>query len=241
MSVNLVITPTPIGNLDDITKRSKDTLENADYILAEDTREIKKLLNLLNISIEAPIFSYRDQNHNYAFEKFVEFVDSGEDLLIALVSDRGTPLISDPGFQLVRDIYNNEALSKNVKVDALPGPTALIPAIILSGLPTDRFMFIGFLPRKKSKQLSLIEKFSFDDATSIIYESPFRIVSALELLVEYSAEKGIEFDVALVKDVSKLHEKVYRGNAGELLLKFSEETSDKKPKGEWVVLWRIIK
>lgn len=239
MALKLCIVPTPIGNLDDITKRAENLLKTADYIYAEDTREIKKLLNLLNISSAAQIFSYRDHNHDYAYEKFLELLQNEPNATIALVSDRGTPLISDPGFLLLREIYEDEEIKKQVKVEVLPGATALIPALIISELPTDRFSFLGFLPRKRSKQLDLIEEFTSTAATTIVYESPYRIGNLLENLMEYEKLSETKLQVSLVKDVSKLHEKVFTGTTEELLQLVEEKESNKnKLRGEWVVLWR---
>ena len=188
----LYVVGTPIGNLSDITFRAVSILKKVHFVLAEDTRESKKLLDKYKINTE--LISYRDQNHSKILEKIVEKLDMGLDL--ALISDSGTPLISDPGYKLVR--YLRE---KEYDVIALPGPSALVSALSVSGLPTDRFVFLGFLPKSDSKRRKILEEYKDLRNTIIIYESPNRLFKLLNLLKE---ELGKDVVLSLSKDISKL-------------------------------------
>ena len=204
----LYVVGTPIGNLSDITFRAVSILKKVHFVLAEDTRESKKLLDKYKINTE--LISYRDQNHSKILEKIVEKLDMGLDL--ALISDSGTPLISDPGYKLVR--YLRE---KEYDVIALPGPSALVSALSVSGLPTDRFVFLGFLPKSDSKRRKILEEYKDLHNTIIIYESPNRLFKLLNLLKE---ELGKDVVISLSKDLSKLRERYL-----EFLISFQSSLS----------------
>jgi 16S rRNA (cytidine1402-2'-O)-methyltransferase len=214
----LFIVPTPIGNLGDITIRAIDTLQNSDLILSEDTRHAKKLLNHYKISTK--VKSYHLNNEHKKVDEYVEMMRQGK--IISLITDAGTPCISDPGFLLVR-----EAIKKRVQITCLPGPTALIPALVLSGLPSDAFIFEGFLPRKKGRKTKLKE-ISQNTITTIIYESPYRIQKTLSDLIEFV---GSDREVSLSREISKIYEETFRGSVSDAIAHFS----DKKIKGEFVI------
>ncbi|MDD3475128.1 MAG: 16S rRNA (cytidine(1402)-2'-O)-methyltransferase, partial [Candidatus Dojkabacteria bacterium] len=171
----LFIVATPIGNLEDITFRAVDTLKKVAFILAEDTRESKKLLDRYDISTQ--LISYRDQNHEKILQKVVEKLDMGLDL--ALISDSGTPLISDPGFKLVKYLRENMH-----EVLAIPGASALTSALSISGLPTDRFVFLGFLPKSDTRREKIFKEYMNLHNTLVMYESPKRLLRLLELILE---------------------------------------------------------
>jgi 16S rRNA (cytidine1402-2'-O)-methyltransferase len=214
----LFIVPTPIGNLGDITIRAIDTLKNSDLILSEDTRHAKKLLSHYKISTK--VKSYHLNNEHKKVDEYVEMMRQGK--IISLITDAGTPCISDPGFLLVR-----EAIKKRIKITCLPGPTALIPALVLSGLPSDAFIFEGFLPRKKGRKTKLKE-ISQNTITTIIYESPYRIQKTLSDLIEFV---GSDREVSLSREISKIYEETFRGSVSDAI----EHFSDKKIKGEFVI------
>ena len=214
----LFIVPTPIGNMEDITIRAIETLNNSDLILAEDTRHAKKLLSEYKISTK--IQSYHLNNEHKKVNDYVELMISGKK--ISLITDAGTPCISDPGFLLVR-----EAIKKEIIITCLPGATALIPALVLSGLPSESFIFEGFLPRKKGRKKKLIE-LSQNIRTTIIYESPYRVVKTLTDFLEYFGE---ERQISLSREISKIYEETYRGSISEAIKYFS----NKKIKGEFVI------
>ena len=214
----LFIVPTPIGNLGDITIRAIDTLQNSDLILSEDTRHAKKLLNHYKISTK--VKSYHLNNEHKKVDEYVEMMLQGK--IISLITDAGTPCISDPGFLLVR-----EAIKKGIQITCLPGPTALIPALVLSGLPSDAFIFEGFLPRKKGRKTKLKE-ISQNTITTIIYESPYRIQKTLSDLIEFV---GSDREVSLSREISKIYEETFRGSVSDAI----EHFSDKKIKGEFVI------
>ena len=217
MNGKLIVIATPIGNMEDISARALKALADVDYILSEDTRETQKLLNFFKI--EKPQISYRDQNHNKVFAQILDFINNG--LNVALVSDRGTPLISDPGYKLVRDL-----IKEGVKIESIPGPSSVIDALVLSGLPTDKFVFLGFLPRTKSQIIKLLEEYGKLEATLIIFESPFRIISFLETAFTILGPRN----VVVCKELTKLHEEVYRFNLADL----SSQKIDLR--GEFVIL-----
>jgi 16S rRNA (cytidine1402-2'-O)-methyltransferase len=210
--------PTPIGNMEDITIRAIETLNNSDLILAEDTRHAKKLLSEYKISTK--IQSYHLNNEHKKVNDYVELMISGKK--ISLITDAGTPCVSDPGFLLVR-----EAIKKEIIITCLPGATALIPALVLSGLPSESFIFEGFLPRKKGRKKKLIE-LSQNTRTTIIYESPYRVVKTLTDFLEYFGE---ERQISLSREISKIYEETYRGSISEAIKYFS----NKKIKGEFVI------
>ncbi len=202
--ISLFLVPTPIGNLKDITLRAIDVLKTVDVILAEDTRTSGSLLKHLEIS--RPLQSYHIFNEHKAAEKLVERMRKGE--VFALVSDAGTPAISDPGFLLVREV-----LSAGLEVQCLPGPTAFVPALINSGLPNDRFVFEGFLPHKKGRK-TRIDSLLEETRTIIFYESPHRLIKTLEQL---GTAFGADRHACVSRELSKLHEENVRGTLAELL------------------------
>ena len=215
----LVIIPTPIGNLEDVTLRAIRLLKEADLILAEDTRTSKKLLN--HLAIQSPIFSFHQHNEHKTLNKWIAKLKGGED--IALISDAGTPGISDPGFLLVR-----ECVKEEIKVECLPGATAFVPTLVISGLPLEKFIFEGFLPVKKGRQTRLTF-LSEEERTMVFYESPHRIVKTLSQFCEYFGEKRL---VSVSRELTKMYEETKRGNMKEILHYFDE----KKPKGEFVIV-----
>ena len=214
----LFIVPTPIGNMGDITIRAIETLKNSDLILAEDTRHAKKLLSEYNISTK--VNSYHLNNEHKKVNDYIELMASGQK--ISLITDAGTPCISDPGFLLIR-----EAIKKDIIITCLPGPTALIPALVLSGLPSENFIFEGFLPRKKGRKTKLIE-LAQNTKTTIIYESPYRVVKTLTEFLEYLGE---DRQISLSREISKIYEETFRGSVVEAVKYFS----NKKIKGEFVI------
>jgi 16S rRNA (cytidine1402-2'-O)-methyltransferase len=215
----LFLVPTPIGNMEDITLRAIRVLREADLVLAEDTRTTGMLLKRLNI--EAKLRSHHKFNEQQAVAHVAAFIEQGHD--VALVSDAGTPGISDPGFLLVRT-----CVASGVEVECLPGATALVPALVNSGLPCDRFCFEGFLPQKKGRQRK-IAALQGEERTMIFYESPYRLTKLLEQL---AAALGGGRQASVSRELSKLHEETVRGTLTELAHHFSE----KEPKGEIVVV-----
>jgi 16S rRNA (cytidine1402-2'-O)-methyltransferase len=215
----LYIVPTPIGNLDDMTFRAIKVLNEADLILAEDTRTSGKLLK--HFEIATHMHSHHMHNEHKTVENLIKRLQAGEK--IALISDAGTPAISDPGFLLTRACVEN-----NIEVDCLPGATAFVPALVNSGLPNDRFVFEGFLPEKKGRQtryLALAE----ETRTMIFYVSPHKLVKTLAEFVHYF---GAERLVSVSRELSKLHEETIRGTVSDVLKHFEA----KAPKGEIVVV-----
>lgn len=216
---DLYLVPTPIGNLQDITLRALDVLKRVDIILAEDTRTTGVLLKHYEIS--KPLKSYHIHNEHQSVEYVVENIKSGQK--IALVSDAGTPGISDPGFLLIR-----ECLKANLSVECLPGPTAFVPALVASGLPCDRFVFEGFLPQKKGRQ-SRIEALKTESRTIVLYESPHRLIKALEQFVEAF---GPDRQASVSRELTKVFEETTRGTLKEILDHFT----NRKIKGEIVIV-----
>lgn len=218
-AISLYLVPTPIGNLEDITLRAIRILKEVDFVLSEDTRTTGNLLR--HFEIGTRLTAYHAFNEHQTVERIVERLRLGE--TAALVSDAGTPGISDPGFLLVR-----ACLEAGLEVETLPGPTALIPALVNSGLPCDSFYFAGFLPHKKGRQTRLRELASMD-GTIVLYESPHRLVKTLEQLAEHlgSARKA-----SVARELTKIHEENARGTLGELILHFSS----KQVKGEIVIV-----
>lgn len=202
-----------------MTLRGIDVLKSVDYVISEDARVTSKLLRHFNI--EKPQISYRDENKHKATPKIIDLLGQGSSL--ALVSDSGTPLISDPGFKLVR-----AALDAGFPVTSVPGPSALIAALSISGLPTDKFAFLGFLPRKKSARLQSLKKYGNLDCTVIIYESPFRV---MKLLDEIENALGDRY-VCVAKEITKIYETLFYGQVADVKRNFE----GKKLKGEYVVL-----
>ena len=214
----LFVVPTPIGNLGDITMRAIETLKNSDLILAEDTRHAKKLL--IEYKISTKVNSYHLNNEHKKVNDYIELMVSGQQ--ISLITDAGTPCISDPGFLLIR-----EAIKNDIIITCLPGPTALIPALVLSGLPSENFIFEGFLPRKKGRKTKLLD-IAENTSTTIIYESPYRVVKTLTEFLEYFGE---ERQISLSREISKIYEETFRGTVVEAIKYFS----NKKIKGEFVI------
>ena len=215
----LYVVPTPVGNLEDITARALRVLREADLVLAEDTRTSGNLLR--HFDIHRPMLSFHKFNEHQVVTNIVNRLQAGEQM--ALVSDAGTPGISDPGFLLVR-----QAVKAGVEVVTLPGATAFVPALVSSGLPCDRFCFEGFLPQKKGRQTRL-EELRYEPRTLIFYESPHRVVRLLEQLAEVF---GAERSVSVCREISKVHEESIRGTVAEVLAYFQEE----EPRGEFVVV-----
>ena len=215
----LFIVPTPIGNLEDLTYRAARVLEEVDIILAEDTRTSARLL--AHYSITTPMRSHHMHNEHKTVKKWADEISSGKN--IALITDAGTPAISDPGFLLVRECVENQ-----IEVDCLPGATAFVPALVNSGLPCDRFTFEGFLPQKKGRQTRL-KALATESKTMIFYESPYRIVKSLQQFGEYM---GLDRRVSVSREISKKFEETIRGTLAEVITHFTE----KEPKGEFVIV-----
>ncbi|MGZ3900198.1 MAG: 16S rRNA (cytidine(1402)-2'-O)-methyltransferase [Bacteroidia bacterium] len=218
MNGELFVVPTPIGNLEDITLRAINTLKSVDLILAEDTRTSSFLLK--HLQIEKQLRSYHMHNEHKVVEEIVNDITSGKN--IALVSDAGTPGISDPGFLLIR-----ECIAAGIKITTLPGATAFVPALVNSGFPCNEFSFYGFLPQKKGRQTKL-KQLALEQKTFIVYESPFRLIKLLQELKEYMGERR----ASVSRELSKMFEENKRGTFTELITYFSSKTI----KGEIVVV-----
>ncbi|MFM8433277.1 MAG: 16S rRNA (cytidine(1402)-2'-O)-methyltransferase [Bacteroidota bacterium] len=219
MNSKLILVPTPVGNLEDITLRAIRLLRDADLILAEDTRTSGNLLR--HLDIHKPLRSYHAHNEHRVVEDLVDLIASGQK--VALVTDAGTPGISDPGFLIVR-----ECIRKGIEVETLPGPTAFVPALVNSGLPCDKFCFEGFLPVKKGRQTRMKE-LSGEKRTMIFYESPFRLVKTLKELATHFGDERI---ACVSRELSKLHEENRRGTLNALAAHYESHP----PKGEIVLL-----
>lgn len=215
----LYIVPTPVGNMEDMTARAIRVLREADLILAEDTRTSGILLK--HFDIKGRLMSHHKFNEHATTAGIVERLRGGQ--TIALISDAGTPAISDPGFLLVR-----EAAAADIEVITLPGATAFVPALVSSGLPCDRFCFEGFLPQKKGRQTRM-KALAEEERTMIFYESPHRLVKALEQMIEYF---GADRQVSVCREISKVHEESYRGTLQEVVAHFREQA----PRGEIVIV-----
>lgn len=217
---SLYIVSTPIGNLDDITIRAKQILSAVDIVLAEDTRTSGNLLKKLSLSKQ--LKSYHDFNKEKVTPYIIEALHQGKDH--ALITDAGTPGISDPAFYLIR-----QAIAENIPVIPIPGPSALLAAIVASGLPTDRFIFENFLPSSSAKRKKIFKEFLQEKRTIVFYETPHRIIKVLKEMDEVLRDVHI----VIAREMTKLYEEFLRGTAKELLEHFSE----KKPKGEMVVVF----
>ena len=215
----LYLVPTPIGNLKDMTLRAIEVLNSVDIILAEDTRNSGKLLK--HFDIQTPMKSYHMHNEHKTVGSLVERISNGEEM--ALISDAGTPAISDPGFLLVRS-----CIEKDIEVECLPGATAFVPALVQSGIPCDRFVFEGFLPVKKGRQTRL-KMLSKETRTMVFYESPHKLLKTLGDIVEYF---GTDRRISVSRELSKMYEETVRGTATEVLAHFTETTI----KGEFVLI-----
>ena len=218
-SGKLYIVPTPIGNLEDITLRAIRILKEADMILAEDTRTSSKLLK--HFEIENNLVSHHKFNEHKTIESVTNQILSGKS--VALISDAGTPGISDPGFLLVR-----LCVEKEITVECLPGASALIPAIVVSGLPSDKFVFEGFLPVKKGRQKQL-QILADETRTMVFYESPYRLIKSLEQMAQFF---GVERKCCVCRELSKMYEEIYRGSLFDAKKHFSQ----KAVKGEIVLV-----
>lgn len=215
----LILVPTPIGNLDDITLRAIKILNSADIILAEDTRVLSKLMKHFDITNK--LVSHHKFNEHKTLQNIISKIEKG--LNVALISDAGTPGISDPGFLLVRT-----CIEHNIEVECLPGPTALIPALVVSGLPSDRFVFEGFLPPKKGRQKRLMQ-LAGEPRTMIFYESPHRLTKTLSMFADFF---GNERQACVCRELSKMFEEIKRGTLAELKNYYEINP----PKGEIVII-----
>lgn len=216
----LYIVPTPVGNLEDITLRAVRLLKEADFVLAEDTRTSSKLLK--HLEIQVPMYSYHKFNEHKAVASLVERIRDCQNH-VALISDAGTPGISDPGFLLVR-----ECVKCYIDVQCLPGATAFVPALVSSALPAEKFVFEGFLPQKKGRQTRL-NFLKQETRTMIFYESPYRV---LKTLTQFAEVFGSERQAAAVREISKIHEECVRGTLATLVEHFTKN----EPRGEFVIL-----
>lgn len=215
----LYVVPTPVGNMEDMTFRAIKVLKEVDFILAEDTRTSSVLLNHYDIHNE--LHSHHKFNEHQTCQRVVGRLQAGQ--TAALISDAGTPGISDPGFMLVRECVRN-----GIEVQTLPGATAMVPALVSSGLPCDKFVFEGFLPQKKGRQKRLTE-LKDETRTMVFYESPYRVVKTLEQFTEVF---GPERQVSCCREISKVHEESVRGTVADVLQHFKEC----EPKGEFVIV-----
>jgi len=218
----LYVVATPIGNLDDVSDRMRHTLATVSKIAAEDTRRTKRLLS--HIDVDTPCFSFHDHNERQKLDWIVQLLELGES--VALVSDAGTPLISDPGYPLV-----SELRKRNMKVVAIPGPCAFVTALSIAGLPTDRFVFEGFLPSKSSARLAYLKAIVQETATSIFYESSHRIKDCIADIAEVF---GAERKIVVARELTKTFETLLEGTAPEIVNILSEDPNQSK--GEFVVL-----
>ena len=216
----LYVVPTPVGNLEDMTMRAIRILREAEFILAEDTRTSAKLMK--HFEIQAPMYSHHKFNEHKTVGSLVERIRNSEQH-VALVSDAGTPAISDPGFLLVRECVKND-----IEVQCLPGATAFVPALVSSGLPCEKFVFEGFLPQKKGRQTRL-NQLKEEKRTIIFYESPYRV---LKTLTQLSEALGGDRQAAAVREISKIHEECVRGTLLELVEHFTKN----EPRGEFVII-----
>lgn len=215
----LFVVATPIGNLEDITFRAVRILSEVDLIAAEDTRQTKILLNKYNVS--TPLTSYHKFNINSKTSYLISLLREGRNL--ALVSDAGMPGISDPGYELIR-----ASVDQNIRIEPIPGPSAAITALAVSGLPTDKFVFEGFLPKKAGKKSRRLNELKCESRTVIIYESPFRLIKTLADIQKVMGER----EIAVCRELTKKFEEIIRGKAGDIL----EQLKDRKVKGEIVLV-----
>ena len=220
----LILIPTPIGNLGDITQRAVECIRTVDILLCEDTRRSLKLLN--HLKIKKPLKSYHKFNEHSTVEKIINEIESG--LIVGLISDAGTPSISDPGYLIVKMCIDN-----NIEVECLPGPTALVPALVVSGLPSERFVFEGFIPVKKGRKTRL-EELSNEKRTMIFYESPYKLYKTLQ---DFSNSFGLDREISISKELTKIFESTTRGRIKDLM----PEYENKKLKGEFVIVVKGLK
>ena len=220
----LILIPTPIGNLDDLTFRAIECIKDVDFILCEDTRRSLKLLN--HLQIKKPLKSFHKFNEHSKVEKVIIEIQSG--IKVGLISDAGTPSISDPGYLIVKMCIDN-----NIDVECLPGPTALIPALAISGLPSERFTFEGFLPVKKGRKTRL-QELSLEKRTMIFYESPYKLYKTLKDFYDYF---GPDREISISKELTKIFENTQRGKIKEII----DTYENKKLKGEFVIVAKGLK
>ena len=224
MQGTLYVISTPIGNLGDITKRAVETLKNLDILLVEDTRVSGRLLK--NFDIDVKMVSFNEYSEKTKTASIISLLKKGK--TVGIISDSGTPLISDPGFLLVR-----EAVKNGIQITAIPGPTALIYALSISGLPTDKFIFLGYLPKKEGKKTNILKNLKkaseYITATVIFYESPYRLLSTLKSINEVFGD----IDIVICRELTKLHEEVLRDSVSNLIEHFSTTA----PKGEFTILF----
>ena len=220
----LILIPTPIGNLDDITLRAIECIKDVDLILCEDTRRSLKLMN--HLEIKKPLKSFHKFNEHSTVEKIIFEIQSG--IKVGLISDAGTPSISDPGYLIVKMCIDN-----NIDVECLPGPTALIPALAISGLPSERFTFEGFLPVKKGRKTRL-QELSLEKRTMIFYESPYKLYKTLKDFYDFF---GPDREISISKELTKIFENTKRGKIKDFL----DSYENKKLKGEFVIVVKGLK
>jgi 16S rRNA (cytidine1402-2'-O)-methyltransferase len=222
--LKLFVVPTPIGNLEDITLRAIRVLKECDHIFAEDTRETRKLL--VHLGIDKPISSFHLNNEHAVVSKTVDRIQSMQQAV--LVSDAGTPAISDPGYLLVR-----ECIKAGIEVECLPGPSAFVPALVVSGIPCEEFHYIGFLPHKKGRE-TRFKAIAASEVTTVLYESPHRLLKTLEQLVAFC---GPERGISVSREISKKFEETVRGSTTDVLVHFQTN----EPRGEFVVVVSGVK
>lgn len=225
----LYLVSTPIGNLEDITIRAKDVLGKVDLILAEDTRKTSQMLRMLNVSFKK-LISYYEENEFKRIPEVITYLKEGKD--VCLVSNAGTPIISDPGYKLVK-----QAISEGIKISPIPGASALLSALVISGFPVNHFLFLGFLPKKESKKRKLFEKIIKADSkflpTVVFYESPIRLLKTLELVAVVFGD----LKLTVCREMTKKFEEIFFGNISEILVKLK----DKGVKGEITVVFSRLK
>jgi 16S rRNA (cytidine1402-2'-O)-methyltransferase len=217
----LYIVATPIGNLGDISQRARDVLNSADIIAAEDTRVTKKLFSLLGLSLQKKFIVYEDHSENDKFQEIIDFINQGK--VVALVSDAGSPLISDPGYKLVR-----ECRKQSIKISVIPGACAVVCALQLSGLPTNRFMFAGFVPNKEKARIDLFSELKAINTTLVLYETANKIEKTLSALEKIIPNR----EIAIVREITKMYEECLSGTASVLISRIKENPL----KGELVLV-----
>ena len=225
--MSFYIIPSPVGNLDDFTIRAVNTIEELDFLAVESKLSTKKLLKKYNLKIKSFVI-YNDHSSEKDRIKIMNLLEEGKKG--GIISEAGTPLVSDPGYKLISTL-----IKKNIKIIPLPGPTSVIPALVGSGLPTDRFCFFGFLPKKNNEIKKILAKCSADIGTSIFFESPHRIVSTLKIINNLF---GNEARICVAKEISKIHERFLRGTASEILLDFNKNKD--LLKGEFILMVNFL-
>ena len=224
----LFIVSTPIGNLQDITLRAIETLKETEYIACEDTRVASKLLKHIGASDSKFLISYYEQNEGKRIPNILNILRNGKN--VALVSDSGTPAVSDPGFRIIR-----EATTEGIRVEAIPGPSAVLASLVSSGLPTDKFLFLGFLPLKEGNRIKLFKNLKkslgFIETTVVIYESPYKLLRSLKNVMDIFGN----IEVVIARELTKIYEEKESGNISYFIDKYSK----KNPKGEFVLLFSL--